>query len=591
MPGSPQKNSGSILLIEDDTALTKSIGETLTDAGYSVTPVTSSQAAFASIFKTPPDVVILDINLPDLDGFHIARELKRNVMFRQIPMIVLSNRIDFLDKMRSLDVIMDEYLVKPIDAKDLLLRTQLVAQRAEANLDANPLTHLPGNRAIMKAITERMAEGKPFAVGYADLNNFKAFNDKYGFSNGDLLIQYTAKTLISVVEKYSPNNNFVGHVGGDDFVFICSYESANDICQVIAEQFDKGAAEFYSEEDRQKGYIVVEDRRGIVSQIPLVSIAIGMASDEGKKFTNLGQVNHALTQLKKYAKSFHGSAFVRDRRNLTAQMAEFTWGPGSANVPPKVLDQITTALGEYLPKQLSDIIKNQSISVLFQPIIDMKTDDVIGHESLVRGPAGTPLEYPDALFQTARTSNQVLPLDHLCMRKIVVAASQLHRGMKLFINVFPETFMDKNLLNLELFKGLEKRGIETVLELTGAQRANDPVEIYAELARFKAKGFRISVDATSAAFDDGLRFLTELRPHYVKLNMMPYKDMVNDFQKQTQFLKNVGLLRQTGAVLICTKLESRSDSYLALKAGVPLGQGYLFARPSQVPHTPEKPSK
>ncbi len=591
MPDSPPKNINTILLIEDNAELINQITATMQEADYRVIVAASSTEAFAIIFKSPPDVVILDINLPDLDGFHIARELKRNMMFRHVPLIVLSNRIDFLDKMRSLDVIMDEYLVKPIDAKDLLLRTQLVVQRSQVNLDANPLTHLPGNMAIMKALQTRISANRPYGVGYADLNNFKAFNDKYGFSNGDEVIRYAAKTIVDIVEKMSPQEHFVGHIGGDDFVFICGYDNASEICQRITEEFDKGALGFYNEEDKKKGFVVVEDRRGVVSQIPLISMAIGMASDEGGKFKNLGQINHSLTQLKKYAKSFHGSAFVRDRRNLTAQLAEFTWGPGSSAGSGKVLEDITSAIGAFLPGQLLDVIKDEAITVLFQPIIDMKTDEVMGHESLVRGPAGTPLEFPDALFQTARTSNQVLNLDRVCLKKIVDASSKLHKGLKLFINVFPETFLDREKVSQNMFNMLGKLPVEVVLELTGAHRSNEPLELFAELAQFKDKGFKICIDAATAMLDQGSRLLSELRPHFIKLNMMGYQDMINDYQKQTVFLKTVGLARQTGAEVICTKLESRSDSYLALKAGVYLGQGFLFARPTQTPGAIERKRK
>ncbi|MCG3204468.1 MAG: Sensor histidine kinase RcsC [Elusimicrobia bacterium] len=588
MANIPAKNLGSVHLIEDDPELVEIVTQALTQAGYTLTTSSSSEQAFTAIFKSPPDVVILDINLPDLDGFHIARELKRNLMFRDVPLIVLSNRIDFLDKMRSLDIIMDEYLVKPIDVNDLLLRTQLVKERAQAHLDANPLTRLPGNTAIVKSLQMRIGSGKPYAVGYVDLNNFKAFNDKYGFSNGDEVLRYTAKTIVNVVEKLSPNLNFIGHVGGDDFVFICAYENASEICQKMTDEFDKGAKNFYSEEDRKNGYVVVEDRRGVVSQIPLVSMSIGLASDEGGKFSNLGQINHSLTQLKKYAKSFHGSAYVRDRRTANAPLAEFTWGPGSAAGSPKVLEQITSAISGFLPGQLTEIIKTGTISVLFQPILDMKTDDVVGVEALVRGPANTPLEYPDALFQTARTSNQVLSLDRLCMKKILEASSQLNRGLKIFINIFPETFLDREKSNQDIFDSLSSLPQEIILELTGAHRSNDPLELFAELAPYKDRGFKVCIDAATAALDQGYRFLTELKPHYIKLNMVTFKGMLNDHQKQNSFSNLIGAIRQTGAEVICTKLESRSDSYLALKSGIRLGQGFLFARPSQIPANPEK---
>src|SRR5882724_10265345 len=143
-----QETAGTVLLIEDHEELTGQISAALTGAGYKVITAPSARQAFTCIFKSPPDIIILDINLPDLDGFHVAKELKRNMMFRHIPVIVLTNRIDFLEKMRSLDIIVDEYLVRPFDSKDLILRTDLVFQRAQSNLDANPLTRLPGNLAI-----------------------------------------------------------------------------------------------------------------------------------------------------------------------------------------------------------------------------------------------------------------------------------------------------------------------------------------------------------------------------------------------------------------------------------------------------------
>ena len=236
---------------------------------------------------------------------------------------------------------------------------------------------------------------------------------------------------------------------------------------------------------------MVEDRRGVISQFPFVSIAVGMVSDEGNKFSNLGQINHSLTQLKKYAKSFQGSAFVRDRRTLTSQIAEFTWGPGSTETSSsKVLDQIASALGSFLPGQLSDIIRAQSIIALFQPIIDMKSDDVVGHEALIRGPAGSPLEFPDALFQTARGSNQVLELDILCMKKILALSHELHRGMKLFVNIFPETLLEENVLTREILNDPRLKQLEVVFALAGSNRASDPVDLFHRLSDFKRSGFQ-----------------------------------------------------------------------------------------------------
>jgi len=571
------------MLVENDSAIITSVSDALAKAHFRVQSAMSARAAFPLIFKSPPEAIILDINLPDLDGFHLAKELKRNMMLRHIPVILLTSGMDFLDKMRSLEVIVDEYIVKPIDLKDLVLRTQLAIQRSQSNLDANPLTRLPGNIAIVKCLKSKIGAGKPYAVGYADLNNFKAYNDKYGFSNGDKVIRFGAQVIVQAVSKLSPQENFVGHVGGDDFIFVCGYDKANEICQMITESFDREAPKFYSDEDKQKGFIVVEDRRGIVSQFPLVSIAVGMVSDEGDKFQNLGQINHSLTQLKKYAKSFQGSAYVRDRRSLAAQLAEFTWGPGSSAGSSKVLDSIASALGSYLPTQLNDIIKNQTITVLFQPIIDMRNDDVVGHESLVRGPSGTPLEFPDALFQTARTNNQTIDLDILCMKRVLAASQEFHKGMKLFMNIFPETLLEEKRFHAEILSDERARDVDIIIEVAGSSRANDAGNLYKTLSRLKERGLKICLDAQVALVGNGLRLLPELKPDYIKLNMMQYKEMFNDFQKQEEFFRTVQLIRHSGSEVICTKLESRADSFLAMRAGVALGQGFLFARPAMVP--------
>lgn len=580
MTPTPSQSAGTVLLIEDNEAVVDSIQRALGAADYKVVLANSAKTAFASIFKSPPDIIILDINLPDLDGFHVAQELKKNMMLRHIPVIVLSSRIDFLEKMRSLDVVVDEYIVKPIDPQDLLLRTRLVLQRAQVNLDANPLTKLPGNTAIVKTIKGKLAAGRPYAVGYADLNNFKSYNDKYGFSNGDKVIHYAAQVIVGIVARLSPQDNFVGHIGGDDFIFVCSYDKATEISQAIVTEFDKGIPRFYPEEDRKRGTITVEDRRGVVSEFPLVSVAIGLVTDEGKKFTNLGQINHSLTQLKKYAKSFQGSSFVKDRRGPDAKLGELSGSPASADTQ-RVLDNIAAAIGTFLPSQLKQVIDAGNVTILFQPILDMRTDDVIGHEGLVRGPAGTPLEYPDALFKMARTNKCVKELDLLCIKKVLEVSRELHKGLKLFLNIFPETLTDENALYRLVDSDPNSRNADLVFELSGSHRDNDSADMYFRLKHLKQHGYKVCLDATQALSDRGVKYMAELRPDYIKLDMLGYQNMVNDYKKQDEFLRTVKIIRQIGAEIISTKLESRADSFLALKADISLGQGFLFALPSQ----------
>lgn len=574
-----KKRKTTILVIEDDEDVISSLSQVYSEIHFDVLVARTAKEAMPIIFKAPPDIVILSINLPDLDGFRMSRELKNNMMLRHVPIIMLSSRPDFLNNVKGMDVVVDEYMTKPFNNQELLIRTKMVLERSKSNLDANPLTRLPGNQAIVKSIKACISAKKPFAVGYADLNNFKAYNDKYGFNKGDHVISYTAKVITSCIQRMSPKSGFVGHVGGDDFIFICDYEKGSEVCKQITEEFDKGIPSFYSKEDLKNGYVVVEDRRGIVSQVPLISVAIGMASDEGDKFANIGEINNSLSQLKKYAKSFSGSAYVRDRRSLNGAPEEVGEKKPEPS-PSKLIQDITQALGSYMPNQLNDVLEQRKLSVVFHTIIDMVEDEVIGHEGLIRGPEGTPFESPDKLFQIARTTGQVVKLDQMCMDRIFAAAAAFTRGLQLFVNVFPETLLDKDALaRLLSDKGVGDRK-KLVVELSGAHRASDANNLYTSLKTIKEHNIKICIDSSVMLGEDGRHFLPDLNPDYIKMNMRHFQDISTDVDLRVDFEKSVHLLKQVCTELICTKLESRDDANMAAQLGIRLGQGFLFARPT-----------
>jgi EAL domain-containing protein (putative c-di-GMP-specific phosphodiesterase class I) len=199
---------------------------------------------------------------------------------------------------------------------------------------------------------------------------------------------------------------------------------------------------------------------------------------------------------------------------------------------------------------------------------------------LVRGPAGTPLEYPDALFQTARTAGKVTDLDLLCIELVVAAAQEFRKGMKLFINIYPETLLDEQERFKRIMTDQRVRNMDLVFELSGSHRASDASDLFVTLRRMKQQGMKICIDGSVILSGYGLRFLPELQPNYVKLNMMTYKDMTHDVERRREFSDTVRMIRQVGSEAICTKLESRADSIIAMTEGVTLGQGFLFASPA-----------
>jgi diguanylate cyclase (GGDEF)-like protein len=190
----------------------------------------------------------------------------------------------------------------------------MVLRRTKRDLEANPLTRLPGNVAILNELSSRIEEKKSFAVCYVDLDKFKAYNDKYGFEHGDTVIRETARILLGAAKEYGNLQDFVGHIGGDDFVVVTTPDLSDKICEKIIRDFDKISPSFYNEEDRKSGFIVGSDRKGEVQKIPLLSVSIGVVSNETRDITHVAQIGEIGAELKKAAKSVEKSNYVKDKR-------------------------------------------------------------------------------------------------------------------------------------------------------------------------------------------------------------------------------------------------------------------------------------
>jgi diguanylate cyclase (GGDEF)-like protein len=204
---------------------------------------------------------------------------------------------------------------KPIDSGEILTRIKVNLWRASRDLDANPLTKLPGNVSILKEIKSRLNDSEPFCVGYIDLNKFKEYNDYYGFEWGDKVIAHTASITAKALTEMGTPRDFLGHIGGDDFIFITSFETVKNVCQKIVEDFDKTISQFYKEKDLERGYIIVKNREGKITAAPVLTIAIGVTSNKIRPFKHVGEIVETATDLKAYAKTFIKSIYTIDQRN------------------------------------------------------------------------------------------------------------------------------------------------------------------------------------------------------------------------------------------------------------------------------------
>ncbi len=304
----------TILIINDEPEEVAGLRAPLEKAGYAVHEAHSGDRALERVYAEPPSLVVLDLMMKGKTGADICAELKGDNVYGHLPVILsvpekaLGQRINW----ETLKV--DDYLVLPCSEKELLLRTTLCFSRASRDLDANPLTGLPGNVTIIREIERRISGGSHFALAYLDIDHFKSFNDRYGFARGDEVLRMTARILVNVLRGLEEEGAYVGHVGGDDFIFIMSPDNCTEICEQIIGNFDQIVPTFYDEEDRARGSILSTDRRGNRVVFPLMTISIGLVDSRNAEIAHYGEASYRASQLKSYAKTIAGSVYVKDRR-------------------------------------------------------------------------------------------------------------------------------------------------------------------------------------------------------------------------------------------------------------------------------------
>ena len=303
-----------ILLVDDDPDILDILEITLSEENYEILKAKDGKEAIQIIQSKPLDLVLLDYSIPKMNGRQVCLEVKRDILLRHLPIIMVTGKGEVSDKIGGIDAGADDYIVKPFEPKELLARIRMILRRTERDLEANPLTRLPGNVSILNELSQRI-EGKAlFAVCYIDLDKFKAYNDKYGFERGDEVIRETARILIQARQEFGRPDDFIGHIGGDDFVLVTTPKVVDYICKKIIYDFEKKVLSFYNETDRKNGYIVALDRQGKEQNFPLLSVSIGVVTNELKQIEHVAQIGEIGAELKEAAKRLERSNYIRDQR-------------------------------------------------------------------------------------------------------------------------------------------------------------------------------------------------------------------------------------------------------------------------------------
>ena len=303
-----------ILVLSPDPDLAALFAAAFSSAEAEVVVLARGKGAIETLFIDPPDMLVVDQKLADIPGLDLVAMVKSENVYRQLPVALIMDESQLGPDIDWCAAEVDELLTRPMTAAMLRSRVTLALARATRSLDANPLTKLPGNTSIIGRIQDLIDRQEDFALAYADLDYFKSFNDKYGFSRGDEVLMMTARIIVNTVRSVGGPTAFVGHVGGDDFVFILAIDRVEEACRAVVASFDGIVPHFYDADDRDRGFIQSVDREGNRRSFPLMAISIAVVFNRDGRLKHFGEASQTAMTLKKKAKENPKSCYVLDKR-------------------------------------------------------------------------------------------------------------------------------------------------------------------------------------------------------------------------------------------------------------------------------------
>jgi PleD family two-component response regulator len=292
-----------ILIVDDEPTTIQVLTRFLTREGYAVVTASNGEEALRQIQQVKPDLVLLDVTMPILDGLSVCRRLRQDYLTRSLPIILVTGRDTLNDRLSGIRVGIDDYITKPFDLEEVKARLENVLQRRRWDLWSHPLTHLPGSPAIEEEVRKWLRHGSLFAFAYIDIDYFKAFNDIYGYDAGDKVIKDLSVLLLEAVKGSPDGRAFTGHVGGDDFVFLSTIDHMKQCLPRLAEAFDARRAQYYRPDDFKRGGLQTKNRRGEEKAFPLMTLSLAVVSTQTRKIEHYARLVEIASELKHYLKT------------------------------------------------------------------------------------------------------------------------------------------------------------------------------------------------------------------------------------------------------------------------------------------------
>jgi diguanylate cyclase (GGDEF)-like protein len=287
-----------LLVVEDDNDISNMLKIYFSSLGFEVDVAPRGNDALEKTRQVLPHLIVLDIMLPDIDGYEVCRTLRKSTRTSHIPVIFLTQKDERSDRLQGLELGADDYITKPFDIEELKLRVQGAIRRAEREALTDPRSGLPAGRLIEEQLRERIRQQ---GWAYMDLriNHFEQFKDVYGFVAGDDVLRFTGMLMSELVDELGSPSDFIGHAGGDNFIVITSEQAANALYTRLKNRFSQEVQTHYNFMDRQQGYMMATNKDGQTEKVPLMTLSLGVVSPRQQSFSDIREITELAAEVRR----------------------------------------------------------------------------------------------------------------------------------------------------------------------------------------------------------------------------------------------------------------------------------------------------
>ncbi len=544
-----------ILIVDDDEDVLLIVQTILDNAGYSAVLARNGREGVEKAIEDHPDLILLDVMMPELSGWEVCTTLKSAPETRHIPIAMLTVKSEIRDLITGMQVGADDYITKPFTRKKLLSTVKrLLEEKRQTspaflgsdneevrfqNLLFDSVTELPTVPVIIDALRDRLLDNREMGVLYIDVEQYSHIEEAYGWEVFDGLLKHTAKTLRRMVGTVFATEDFVAvnRAGGSDFYVFATLEGGEDAVLRL----------------QRKARQVEESLRGSLDE-------------------TFGARIH------KRIGVFVGHALLRPNPQMRVERLVYR-GLRQAIAVATTKEEERQA---HLRESFRDILRKQRIRSVYQPIFQLDRLDLFGHEALTRGPIDTAFESPELLFQFAAENEAVWELEQLCLTSSASRYASGGEGNLLFINVEAETITALSRSGPEAVPALFAQKHPIVLEVTERSAIRDVAVFRSALTTLRQLGFRIAIDDAGSGYAS-LQAIAELRPDYIKVANTLITGLRTDSIKRDVVEMLVNLSRRIDAVCVAEGIETPEDLEECRQLGIPYGQGFYLGVPTEKP--------